>query len=926
MFLRLQVLLYFILSVSLSFSQELPPFKNYSTSTYGAGNQNWAITQDDQGVMFFANEQGLLRFNGAQWTLFKTPNESIMRSVLSYESRIYTGCYMDFGYWEESENGNLSYTSLTKDLEDQLDPDEQFWRILSAGKYILFQSLSSIYSYNSENGNIELITREENIQKFYSVGDHYFYQVMGQGLFTIQNKKGVLVNGDELYRDNAIIEMFEYSGKDYLIFKNGDLYSFDEFSERKLTQLGGAENLTVYSAEFLKNQNQILLGTIKNGVLLCNLDGSVVFQINRENGLANNTVLSVFDSQDGNVWLGLDNGLSNVNIDSPFSRYVDQIGKLGTVYASVLYNDNLYLGTNQGLFIQKKDQTGFDLVQGTSGQVWSLNIVEKKLICHHDEGMFEIDSDRASIIFNKAGTWDSHYIPDKRMLIVGTYEGVYSLKLDDDRFSDPKKLSGFDISTKDFVINKGNVYISHEYKGVYKIDVNEDYTKVLNTEYFEGIDVDITSDIISFAGDVLFTNSNGVYLYNTKSNSFQKSEVLSGIYSQGGFSSGKTVETSDGKLWLFTKKFIFNIDRENLDGSYDITPHPLSEKVRNDKTGYENITRIADQEYLLGTTYGFLTLKTKGETQSNFRVSINNVLFRQKGNFIGVGDREDIVLSPNENNLRVYFNSTVFNALNPVLFQYKLDDNLWSDWEAKSNVLLSNLGYGEHKLEVRSKVNSVVSENTATLSFEVEKPFYLSNIAILLYAVLLAMIIYAVHYTYNLYYKRQNEREARRYKNELEVINLKNNNDLIQVRNEKLKSEMEHRSKELAVATMGTIRKNELLNEISSIADNLPDSPPAKELKKIVKKNLSSKKDWISFEEAFNNADKDFFKKIKSIHPNLTTGDLRLCVYLRLNLSSKEIAPLLHISPRSVEIKRYRLRKKMNLEKDVNLNDYIIRL
>ena len=67
------------------------------------------------------------------------------------------------------------------------------------------------------------------------------------------------------------------------------------------------------------------------------------------------------------------------------------------------------------------------------------------------------------------------------------------------------------------------------------------------------------------------------------------------------------------------------------------------------------------------------------------------------------------------------------------------------------------------------------------------------------------------------------------------------------------------------------------------------------------------------FKEAFNNADKDFIKKLKSIHPNLTPNDLRLCAYLRLNLSSKEIAPLLNISPRSVEVKRYRLRKKMEL-------------
>ena len=69
-----------------------------------------------------------------------------------------------------------------------------------------------------------------------------------------------------------------------------------------------------------------------------------------------------------------------------------------------------------------------------------------------------------------------------------------------------------------------------------------------------------------------------------------------------------------------------------------------------------------------------------------------------------------------------------------------------------------------------------------------------------------------------------------------------------------------------------------------------------------------------------------FIKKIKSLHPELTPNDLRLCAYLRLNLPSKEIAPLLNISHRSVEVKRYRLRKKMNLDHKENLTEYILNL
>ncbi|HNX78751.1 MAG TPA: LuxR C-terminal-related transcriptional regulator, partial [Prolixibacteraceae bacterium] len=84
--------------------------------------------------------------------------------------------------------------------------------------------------------------------------------------------------------------------------------------------------------------------------------------------------------------------------------------------------------------------------------------------------------------------------------------------------------------------------------------------------------------------------------------------------------------------------------------------------------------------------------------------------------------------------------------------------------------------------------------------------------------------------------------------------------------------------------------------------------------------------DWEFFQEAFNKADRDFLKKLKEAHPLLTPNDLKLCVYLRLNMSSKEIAPMLNISPQSVEIKRFRLRKKLELDHEQNLTEYILNL
>jgi DNA-binding CsgD family transcriptional regulator len=146
------------------------------------------------------------------------------------------------------------------------------------------------------------------------------------------------------------------------------------------------------------------------------------------------------------------------------------------------------------------------------------------------------------------------------------------------------------------------------------------------------------------------------------------------------------------------------------------------------------------------------------------------------------------------------------------------------------------------------------------------------------------------------------------------------------MKNEQLKSKIDSKNRELAVSTMSIIRKNEFLN---AIKDQLRESESTDQVKSVIRtidRNINNSDDWKFFEEAFNNADKGFLKKVKKLHPDLSSNDLRLCAYLRLNLSSKEIAPLLNISVRSVEVKRYRLRKKINLLHEENLTDYILDL
>ena len=126
---------------------------------------------------------------------------------------------------------------------------------------------------------------------------------------------------------------------------------------------------------------------------------------------------------------------------------------------------------------------------------------------------------------------------------------------------------------------------------------------------------------------------------------------------------------------------------------------------------------------------------------------------------------------------------------------------------------------------------------------------------------------------------------------------------------------------------------DELLQKISSEIVELKDSSgkrltgeQLRRIQKVIDDGMTDERDWNLFEDSFNEAHESFFKKLKAQHPDLVPNDLKLCAYLRMNMSSKEMASLLNISLRGVEIRRYRLRKKLNLMHDKNLVEFLMEL
>ncbi|MEO0526566.1 MAG: triple tyrosine motif-containing protein [Bacteroidota bacterium] len=928
------LLLFFSLGL---FSQELPPIQNYAPSDYDAENQNWDISQSKDKVIYIANSKGLLEFNGAKWTIFPSPNETIMRSVKVVGDKIYTGSYMEFGYWKKDDFGIMQYTSLSQKIKNKLIQDEEFWNILDMDKWIIFQSIKRIYIYNLKDHSVNIIDSDTSLPRMFNLDQDIYFQKQNKGIYKIENGRDVLVYDAEPFKIDEVVNIFQRKDDLLVLTRRNGFYqvhkeSFDPWAIAADTLLS---KVSVYSSLQLKDKS-FALGTISHGLIHLDKNGNLISHVDQVKGLRNNTVLSLFEDFDNNIWLGLDNGISYINLKSPFKVFHDSKGIVGSVYASAVIGDNLYLGTNQGLFYKPlKGNTDFELVKGTQGQVWSLNIIEGILFCGHHTGTYIIEGSRIRKIANIQGTWKTARLNDNpNLLLQGNYDGLYILENLNNTWQVRNKIKGFDHSSRYFEVLGKNIFVNHEYKGVFKIKTDDAFLEAKKVSV-DTLIKGSNSGIVKYKGNLFYSYGKGILKYDDVSEQFVKDSILSRVYKTKEYVSGKmTVAGKNDYLWVFTKSDIGFISEGKLANVPIVNYIPLTENIRNGIVGYESVTELKEEgKYLFGTSSGYITTDIDNFHETEFNVKISSVRKAGKNtNTVGKSLFDKKLkgsFKSNENNLEISFYTAEFKKYLRPRYQFQLlgiYDN-WSSWSEVSSTSFENLPPGKYTFKVRARIGDRISTNMATYAFEIARPWYLSNILLGLYLFCAILGSILIHNSYRRHYHKRQEKLILKNKREMDLAKAQNEKEIIKIKNEQLKKDFKGKSNELAASTMSIIKKNELLSKVKEqLLANVEDKNSVKPIIHIIDKSLNQNDDWELFKEAFNNADRKFLKKLKKAHPNLSPNDIRLCAYLRLNLSSKEIAPLLNISARSVEIKRYRLRKKMGLTHDANLVNYILKL
>ncbi len=943
-----QILTILLISLSISgYSQNpigMPDIMNYDNRTYGGGTHNWDITQDNNGVMYFANDEGLLTFDGTRWKIYPLPNKTIVRSIkIAPDGKIYVGGQGDFGYFSPDTFGNLKFISLKQHIPAAKRSFSDIWNIETIDNAIYFRTEHFIFKWHKNKmssfkakskwifmgqANKRIIAQEETQQLLTFEGNKWV------SALTASPPINLTINASIALDKNTSLIISLTHG--LLILQDGTLKSFS-----KITNTIQARRI---------DQLTFAVATLDNGCFIINNDGREIFHLNKNSGLQSNAVLSVFKDKAGNIWLGLADGISVISNNNAIKHINPSMFENAAGHISIIHQNKLVVGLSNGFYSlnleEKKDlsltQNIFTPVAKADGQAWGGSVIDNKLLLGRHEGAFELSDEGLKPLVKNNGFWNFIPYKDKSgasYLVAGNYNGIAKLKWEQGRWVAKGNIRNFNESARFIETdNAGNIWVSHPYKGVYKISNEQDV--FLYTDR-NGLPSTYNNHIYKLKEKIIVATEKGIYEYNSKKNRFEPSIFFKDIFLEKYIRYLK--QDDQGNIWFMEGKNL-GIARA-LGKKYKILYIPeLNGKLLG---GFENINYIDKNNVIIGAQKGFYHLNYERylahENSLLARISLVKAFGKSDSTLFGgyfgeVNERslqqEKPIIKNGWNSLRFEFSSPISKNKDIKLYTCFLQgfDDKWSTVDAKTEKDYTKLPAGDYVFKVKTVDNLGNESPVETYAFTILPPWYKSTLAKITYALAMLLLLY---YSYKRQQKKiihqriafEKEQEHIKYMHQLEMD--KSDKEIIKLQNEKLELAIETQNSELATNALHLVQKADLLSKIKTelfkLKKDIKDDEVASDFNKMIRMlNMEEQTDdsWEQFSVNFDKVHVDFIKHLKEKFPNITGTELRLSAYLKMNLSTKEIAKLMKISPRGVEIGRYRLRKKLNLPNNSNLFEF----
>ncbi len=956
----LQTNLLFIVGIFsiLSYSQEetgfpegvIPKITHYSRNDFHADGQFWTMTKDTNGILYFGNNDGVLVFDGERWQKITLPNHSTVRSLItSNDGSVHAGGFNQIGVIEKDSLGNYYYASQNDELKLENEKIENLWQVHYFKEYLIYRAFNELIVIA---GNTATHIQANN-RFIYSgiVGDSFLVQDINYGIMEFDPQTMSLKKAFESSEIEETVVAFLPTDAEHevmIVLKSGKIYKADRikgvvtlwknlFSQEEQEQIITAIS---YNQDYL-------LGTLSSKILMLNSKGKLTRTPPAFSKLFNSTVLSInADQKEASLWVLMNNGLDFVEFNSPVSHLFDA-SSISDIYVD---SKKLYLATNTGVFYSEFDPLNYNFntlnfqkIQNLEGQAWSVIKENGKILIGHDKGLFYLEGEKPVQIGAANGIWKIIPVNGKpENFIAAGYNGLYTLTYSKDAWILGEKIKGFNESGRDILQTEDNktFWVCHGYKGVYRLKLNDDLTRVYALEHFtdqNGLQSPFNVNVTRWGQKVIFTTNTGIYTFNSQSNKFIPYDTLNSILSPK--YNTRKIFKRDSKVWFVQDDEVgyFNINSQKADLHKNLFLNLKGSLNR----GMESIWPLNEQQVLVGSTNGLFLYDTKESTQKLKPTTIiTGVTYTKNQNqdFKAVPLGQKTQISNPIDILRFEFAAPQLTPSSKKEFQYKLVgvDSDWSNWDRNAFKEYTHPLPGDYTFKVRSRNLIGQTAGETSYNFSIPSPWYQTTTAYVLYIMgLIGLTILTIFLVDKKISKERLKEKLVAQKSkkllELEIEQLKLEQDKARIKKHKQELEEDNlaKSKELANYTMLLVKKKEIFTDtyiaLKDFKNSLKTQSARKRLQEVLF-NLNQHRmgeEYLNvFDVHFEKVHQNFFHQLKEIDATITKRELRLCAFVKMNLTNKEIAPLLNISIRGVETARYRIRKKLNV-KDENFTEFL---
>jgi AraC family transcriptional regulator, chitin signaling transcriptional activator len=927
--------------------------KTYQKQEFNADAEFWTMCEDKEGVLYFGNNDGILVYDGEHWQKLILPNNSSARSLnVGKNGVVYAGGYNEAGTVTKDAGGQYHYNSLTHTLQLDGRNIENIWDIRSFGKKILYRAYNEIIVTSGKTA-----TRIPSSSAFLfsaMVRSNYYVQENQHGIlrYDASQNEPVLVFNAQQYNDEDLVALLagDAPGELIAVTTQGSVYRADTATGimTPVTNIFSGEPKDYASCAIKAGNGCLYIGTISSGIVLVTRDGIVMHHPAMLEQLPYGVIHALYRANDNNIWVLQNNGLSYIDFRSPYTKL---FGK-ASVYDALVHNGTIYLATTQGIYYAPFNPAApaspndFTKIPAINGQTWSIQLLDGDVVASHDTGLYKIKNGQGTKIGTLNGFWKVTPINGKTGLFLAShYNGIYLLEKQGTEWLLHQKIAGFNESARDILADDSpNTYwICHGYQGIFRLRLSQDYTRVIAVDHFtnkNGLPNSFNVNVSRWKGQVVFTTNTGIYSFNTQTSRFEPHKVLNNILDPT--KNTRKLIQNGSRTWFIQDDeagYFFTDDKKpelhkdlflNLKGTFN--------------RAMECLVPLAGNKMLFGTSNGLFLYTTNNNAPANdINTLINGILYskNKKNNSLAIVNlKNEPRAIPNQTDIiRFDFTAPKMPHGTQVQYSYILEglDQDWSSWQNQPYKEYTHLRPGTYTFKVKSRNTAGLQGKEARYTFTIPPKWYQTTLAYIVYAIAGVLIIAGIRYLVKRRIRHErikSRREAEQSKKllELELEQLKLQRDKEAINRDKavLEEDVINKSKQLANYTMLLVHKKDIFNEITDdlkeLKSYLRNEESRKKLLEIfqkLSKHQIGEEYMEVFDVHFEKVHHNFFERLKQLNPELTKRELRLCAFVKMNLSNKEISPLLGISLRGIENARYRIRKKLGVASEDNFAAFL---